>query len=681
MRNIWFNRTACIIDFMRAWLGRLTRSRLVCDKNISHSFECCENIFSQSLLISFFNSDKKIFSTLFSEGKHQQIVDKGKNILDHNFRIFPNVKITAEFNIRWHKDYLSGKNYPFRYYRRIKVVNLASPDDPKVPWELSRFHHALHLAQAYVLTGQEKYAEKCLALFSDWCKANPWKFGVNWTCAMEVALRACNLLAAFELISKSEAFKKLSPNGLKRVFQQHLDFILQNLEWSEQGTTNHYISDLLGLLVISARLPGLKGARKAEEFALVEIENEAAKQFYQDGGNWESSTAYQRFVTEMLLLIVQTAQRKGWRLSEEFHQKVKDSVNLLTSLANDAGRIPQIGDNDSGRVLPLYRRSDTDIRHLGPLAAILYNDLTLISRDWGFPPEAYWLFGQEGYERYNKLKAESRSYTPSSAAFPDAGLYVMRAGKAMMVISAVPNGQNDHGGHCHNDKLSFTFSVGGREIITDPGTFNYSGDVVQRREFRSTKSHNTVMVDGQEQNRFIERGIFWVQPDAKVKVHNWNSGPDLNVFVGEHWGYTRLEGEIIHKRSISLDKKSMAWLILDEVFERKPVGLPREVAIAFHLAAEEAQEYTGQETAEIFRGLCRRLSLHETISIKDCRGFKVPTSNGDLHVLVSCKTDLQGGLSSCWISDSYLSKYRGQVARYYTKTSLPLRMVTCLWIN
>jgi len=203
-----------------------------------------------------------------------------------------------------------------------------------------------------------------------------------------------------------------------------------------------------------------------------------------------------------------------------------------------------------------------------------------------------------------------------------------------------------------------------------------------RREFRSTKSHNTVMVDGQEQNRFIERGIFWVQPDAKVKVLNWTSGPDLDIFVGEHWGYTRLEGEIIHKRSIYLDKKNITWLILDEVFERKPVGRIREVSIAFHLAVEAVQEYTSNEAPERVRGLWRRLSLPETINTNDFKGFKVATpEEGNLYALISFDTWLAGGISTCWISDSYLSKYRGQVARYYTKTTLPLRMVTCLWVN
>ena len=46
------------------------------------------------------------------------------------------------------------------------------------------------------------------------------------------------------------------------------------------------------------------------------------------------------------------------------------------------------------------------------------------------------------------------------------------------------------GGHTHNDLLSFVLRVNGEEIITDPGTGNYTGDPTLRELLRSTGVHS-----------------------------------------------------------------------------------------------------------------------------------------------------------------------------------------------
>ena len=58
------------------------------------------------------------------------------------------------------------------------------------------------------------------------------------------------------------------------------------------------------------------------------------------------------------------------------------------------------------------------------------------------------------------------------------------------------------GNHKHNDLLGFEYHVAGVPVIVDPGSYVYTSDPDARNLFRSTRSHNTLSVDGQEQNEF-----------------------------------------------------------------------------------------------------------------------------------------------------------------------------------
>lgn len=670
-----------LIEYLGAWRHRLT-SWVV--RNVAYDLRITGKlggICKGSPVLLTSDPSSAEFTQSFGIESIQEILNEANQIICHRFRIFPKIEVNAGQDVNWHRDYLSETDYPPSYYRRLELRNPSRPDDPKVPWELSRFHHGLRMAQAYALSGDEKYAEGFLRLFVDWCERNPWKFGVNWTCAMEVAIRACNWIAAFELVRNSKSVRPVHLRRFRNSLEEHLSFIFDNLEWSEEATTNHYIADLLGLVIITASHPELPGASEAQEFGFQQLEKEADKQFYVDGGNWESSTTYQRFVTEMLLIAALIAKRNHRSLSDEFHQRVKDSIHLLTSLANSAGQIPQLGDNDSGRILPFKQRKDGDIRHLGVLAALLYEDINLVSIHWGFPEEAYWIFGKEGYDRYKGLKASARDDNCYSAAFPEAGWYAMRASDAVMVISAVPNGQNGKGGHCHNDRLSFTLSLGDQEVIVDRGTFTYSSDTLLRREFRSTASHNTVMVDEREQNRFMVEALFWVFADTEVQVKRWSSEPYFDMFVGEHTGYLRLDGEVTHRRAIYFDKARMTWLVVDDVFEKHPTTMERSIVLPFHFATDRTVGLPGEPDPERISEILSRLVTIEIPPMDNELGVGVPTQRGDVFLLPTSSSPLTKSIEDFWISDSYRSRYPGTSIRYQVSDRLPVRILTYLWFD
>jgi hypothetical protein len=84
-----------------------------------------------------------------------------------------------------------------------------------------------------------------------------------------------------------------------------------------------------------------------------------------------------------------------------------------------------------------------------------------------------------------------------------------------------------------------------------------------RNLFRSTKYHNTVVVDGEEQNRIDENELFKIEPDAAVTVTRWESTPEYDILIGSHNGYGRLKSPVIHQREILFNKTKGFWVIRD----------------------------------------------------------------------------------------------------------------------
>ena len=122
--------------------------------------------------------------------------------------------------IQWTRDPLSNYVWPLDYHRDIKLLR-GDGSDVRVLWELNRLGHFLTLASAYSSTKDERYAAEFLAQLRSWIEQNPYGRGPNWSCAMEVALRAINLLAAFESFRHSPNLDAASLRSFLQLLQQH----------------------------------------------------------------------------------------------------------------------------------------------------------------------------------------------------------------------------------------------------------------------------------------------------------------------------------------------------------------------------------------------------------------------------------------------------------------------------
>jgi hypothetical protein len=148
--------------------------------------------------------------------------------------------------------------------------------------------------------------------------------------------------------------------------------------------------------------------------------------------------------------------------------------------------------------------------------------------------------------------------------FRHAGLFVMRSPRLYLLAVCHPIGVKGYGPHKHNDWLSFELCVGDQPVIIDPGTYCYTGNMTERRRFRATAYHNTVVVDGQEQLDIWNSMFGLVNPFGEIRVRRWESAAHQDLLEAEHTGYARLSPPVIHRRRFILDKVKHQVEIEDE---------------------------------------------------------------------------------------------------------------------
>jgi hypothetical protein len=477
-------------------------------------------------LVGHFRGEReaKFFETEQSPPSANRIVD------DHCWPLLGFGERCFGKDIRWTCDPLSNYVWPLEYHADINLRRMDG-SDVRVLWELNRLGHFLTLASAYASTSDERYAAEFFTQLQSWVEQNPYGRGPNWNCAMEVALRAMNLLAAFEVFRQSPQMDAGFLRLLLKLLQQHGTHIQRNLEFSYIATSNHYLSDVVGLAWLGLMVPELAQAKEWRDFGLKQMLREMEKQVLPDGADFEASTGYHRFVTELFLYSFLLCRANNVEIQERYWSTLHGMLRYIHAYLRPDGYAPLIGDTDSGQVLPFVPRRADDHGYLLDIGAAVFNDAS--------------------------LKTPSRA----SQAFPNAGMYIMRHEDLYLCFNASGVGISGRGSHGHNDALSIEVSAGARAFIVDPGTYVYSADLAKRHDFRSTAFHSTVQIDGLEQNTINVDTPFVIGNEAKPRVLEWQTGDDFDKVVGEHYGYP-----VTHRRTVTFKKRERCWLIDDEFF-------------------------------------------------------------------------------------------------------------------
>lgn len=478
---------------------------------------------------------------------------------------FPRVELSPK-SIDWNRDQRTGFQFEINGSagQALKQAFDTEGVDVKFSWEFARMQHLPQLALAYYQFPEKqneilsKFREH-IQTFSEQCQ--PGK-GIHWTSPMEAAIRLTNILLGFHWLKAQ--LSDLEEQMLELAYH-HYTYISNHLEHKDGFGTNHYLSNLMGLVVAGYYLED-EAVKSKAAWAWEELEKELQKQFFTDGFNFEYSTYYHRLSTEIALVSLNFALKQSLKVSPSTKKIVSKAITSIRDLMKPDGELPKFGDIDSGRIIILNpdgqmvdgefipnfescgfiaKLKKTDslynwfykdvIREIGTATMNTLQPKAALNRTKrGLSHSAVWVID---FATISLGDVEQQFW-------PKAGLVVFKSDEFYLAVNLMTNPKGHrYRGHSHNDKGSFDLQVHGQQYVADPGVLSYTASVELRNKYRCTQAH-PVPYTGDEQNRYLQGflGLFHSCMDAEARVIKMtNHSLDCEIFYRDVKVYRRFE--------------------------------------------------------------------------------------------------------------------------------------------
>jgi uncharacterized heparinase superfamily protein len=394
---------------------------------------------------------------------------------------------------------------------RSSPVDWSASELPKL-WRYN-LHYFDYLQQPSVA------APDGVAVILDWIEKNPPCAGDGWE-PYPASLRIVNWL---KFLDRERLDADVESVIVRSLFQQ-TRHLRRTLEY--HLLANHLFKNAVALLFAGVHLKA--GPEPAAWFhkGLKMLRAEIAEQVLPDGGHFERSPMYHAGILEDVLDCLNLLQASALEsdLTTQLRQTAERMLAFLTDIVHPDGTLPRFNDTAEGIAPSLAQLS----RYAGRLSL--------------------------------PLPQSSRSGVCSK---PDFGLCVLSKEPWRCIIDCGPIGPDYQPGHAHCDTLSFELTLDGVPVAVNAGTYEYAG--LHRNAFRSTRAHNSLQIDRQEQHeiwstfRVARRGY-----PRHVSVLDVDR---IASFSGQHTGFRRLPGAPVHQRRMQLSAAGLE--VEDRVLSRR----------------------------------------------------------------------------------------------------------------
>ena len=355
------------------------------------------------------------------------------------------------------------KRWQKTFYSKIKITSL--DPDIRAVWEPARLQHlAAMLCRAMEEPDGAQTSEIKRYVADElmkWINANPFLHGPHYISVMECGLRIPVFFLGLKILDNLTAEQA---ETIGRTIYEHAWITYRRLsKFSSLG--NHTVTECVGLLVAGLIFEDQAEGRKWLQTAVSLLRAEAKRQILADGGPLEQSFWYHRFVLDLFWLAVGLMDKNKRRGLSDIKPHLVLGEEFLQAFEGERASYPTIGDSDEGyAVSPAHH----------PF------------RDAG--GDCHWesMTCGDGALRWR--------------TFEKAGYTVVRTPHGVLLtFDHGPLGMPPLFNHGHADALSLTLFKNNRPILVDPGTYRYNQAPGARRYFKSTRAHNTISVDGQDQ--------------------------------------------------------------------------------------------------------------------------------------------------------------------------------------
>ncbi len=325
---------------------------------------------------------------------------------------------------------------------------------------LHRLYFLLPLAQAFLRTGDQRWARSWFHYFSEWTEAFPMPPEDDsnpspgrryiWR-DMQVAWRLVTLIHSVAMLgARPNAFRAAAWGAIYRAIEEHAGRLHAEAlrQIPKGGGRNHFLQKGTVLIYAGTLFSEMDEAARWVATGRRIVGMHLRRHTYSDGGSEEACPSYSHFISRLYLDAHVLLEANGERPIAGLRRSIKQQYEFLAQTASPDWRSLQLGDSYS-----LDAQRDLEIvRQLFPIS----------------PPD----------------RRRSICYTTSQFA-------VLRRSETAVYVDAMPGGL----WHIHRGKPNVLAYYRGKPVLIDSGCVNYDKNAEREGWLKTRAAHNVVVVE------------------------------------------------------------------------------------------------------------------------------------------------------------------------------------------
>jgi hypothetical protein len=481
--------------------------------------------------------------------KHKaEVIDYYQQHLEIKDEIFHQANLFVQGKVIIFNEVVNLYDYSIENYELHDYDNSLKNTDLRFVWEIYRGKFLFNVCLAYFLSGDEQYAKSIFTYIKDWRLFSPLQSDTIPYNGMECAIKAMNMSWTLYFLEARLNDNIHIKNKLIESIISHVDYSYRNYDITIYGLeSNHGLTCSVGLIFTSILFENNPRISKWKTFGRKCLLRGLKNQFSLDGVNFESSTHYHRFTYELLLFLFAALLKKNRELSDIIKPYVMKIASSTMGLTHSNRMISRFGDNDGGLFLP-GTESVHEFSDMSYLYSFLEPDIIGNNRSLMFI----------GIEDMKELHIDSERVRYGN-------YFSVKLPLISLICSANDIGTQGKGNHQHNDFSAFEL-YGQEPFIVDAWSYCYTGNSNQRNKDRSTRSHNSVVIDNREIIEYSDDDLFEFRGNISIQSSIIKNDDQICSFMVSHNGYKDLNaGRQKTTRIISVNRMMNTVEICDHL--------------------------------------------------------------------------------------------------------------------